>query len=950
MAPSSNTPERDGSRSLRHRNATVSRPLLRRLVVIVLLLIGTWTVLQALAGLVTDVWWYRSVGQIGTFRRRLVASVGLWLLAFSLSAAAVGLTVRRLTTVAQRLRPDGRTVWSGWLSTWTVIATAGSVGPILGNRWEELLLAIHGWRERVGGPAVLGTDPGFSVFRLPILQAITAWLTALAAACALITVLVSAVTGLLERQGERFMSRSRSVINLLVGWLAVMCLGIAGAMWWARFTLASGRRGAFVGLFTTDNRVRVPAFSLLALAALVVSGSCVMVLRPRRRSDVLIRSLGPTVVRTELLLPAVGAATWLTTALLTIGIVPPIYQSWIVKPNSKAAGELKNARLHMEATLAAHNFLPTPGRVATSASPAGLADQVLLWDDSGSTVLSDLVSTQTVRSYYRFRDVDVDRYKIDGKVRPVVISTREIEPASEGGWINRVLTYTHGFGVAIAQADKADDERLQYLLGGFSYGGVSPRLDRPQLFVGDGLSGYAVVGTRVELATPIRPTKPATAIALNSTFRQVAFAIRFGDLDILRGKDITSGSSVMFRRSVVERVRATAPFLRFDADPYPVVLGGRVVWVVDAYTVTDNFPGGQRVDRSQSGVSSRSGLASGFNYVRHSVKAVVDGSSGTVRLYRTDLSDPIVRVWNRAFPTLFRTAETIERDYPGLGEHLRYPRDLLSVQTSLFGTYRHFDPESLISGENQWVPSPDVRGTGEESNAGEASVSRSGDQPSFAANRAAPQYRMLQLEGDATPQFVTVQTTQTATRGEGGILTGMLVGSSDQAGRLSLRFVQVDDTQGFDNAARAIASDETVSRITTPLDQKGSAIQYGPLQPVLLPNSRVLYVRALYVQATRACTGGPCPGASPPRLVRLIGYDGDRVLTSSTAAGLFAASSGSGPTAINDSDDPLQALRDARDALAESERELQEAQRRIDELLEKLSQGVDVPKVSSAQP
>jgi uncharacterized membrane protein (UPF0182 family) len=285
---------------------------------------------------------------------------------------------------------------------------------------------------------------------------------------------------------------------------------------------------------------------------------------------------------------------------------------------------------------------------------------------------------QGLSSFYGVTDLDVDRYSVDGRVQQVLVAARELNAAGipNRTWVSRHLIYTHGCGVIAAPASVAtDDGRPSY---------VDLKVTKPQIYFGDGLDGYSVVNTsQKEQACPDTEAKAYTSeggIRFNSVIRKLALAVNFGEFNLFGSSLITNDSQILLQRDVRSRVEKIAPFLHFDSDPYPVVVDGGVQWVIDAFTTTNRYPYAETANNSQ--LSADSGLNHPFNYVRNSVKAVVDAYSGKVTLYLMDTKDPIARMWKSAFPDLF----TSKKEVPAtLSAHFRYPEDLYRVQTTIFG-------------------------------------------------------------------------------------------------------------------------------------------------------------------------------------------------------------------------------------------------------------------------
>jgi uncharacterized membrane protein (UPF0182 family) len=302
---------------------------------------------------------------------------------------------------------------------------------------------------------------------------------------------------------------------------------------------------------------------------------------------------------------------------------------------------------------------------------------------------------QGLSSFYGVTDLDVDRYSIDGRVQQVLVAARELNAAGipNRTWLARHLLYTHGCGVIAAPASVAtDDGRPSY---------VDLKVTKPQIYFGDRLDGYAVVNTsQKEQACPNTESKAYAGtggVRFNSLIRKLALAINFGEFNLFGSSLITNDSQILLQRDVRSRVEKIAPFLHLDSDPYPVVVDGGVQWVIDAFTTTNRYPYAETANISQ--LSASSGLNHSFNYVRNSVKAVVDAYSGKVTLYLMDTKDPIARMWKAAFPKLF----TSKKEVPAaLSAHFRYPEDLFRVQTNLFGRYQFDDATLFFNRDAAW--------------------------------------------------------------------------------------------------------------------------------------------------------------------------------------------------------------------------------------------------------
>jgi uncharacterized membrane protein (UPF0182 family) len=316
------------------------------------------------------------------------------------------------------------------------------------------------------------------------------------------------------------------------------------------------------------------------------------------------------------------------------------------------------------------------------------------------------------RTAVKITNVDLDRYKIDGELRPVLLAARSSDAGGlpQGGWEQRHLVYTHGDGLAVAPADEVrPDGRPDFesLTGEFE-------VDHPELYFGEGVKNwYAIVGT--ERAQQNGATFDAdTGIAMNSIWRKGALALTQGELDPLVSDYVTDDSQLLYRRDINERLHTMAPFLKFGSDPYPVVADGRITWVIDGYTTSDTYPNSQFANTA--GLAPDSDLTQGrFNYLRASVKATVDAYDGTVTLYRTERQggdDPILDAWSRVYPGAFTPISEMPA---GIRAHLRYPVDMLKVQTNMLGRYHVTDPDLFLDGSRNWVvsgdPGSDIEGS-----------------------------------------------------------------------------------------------------------------------------------------------------------------------------------------------------------------------------------------------
>jgi hypothetical protein len=486
---------------------------------------------------------------------------------------------------------------------------------------------------------------------------------------------------------------------------------------------------------------------------------------------------------------------------------------------------------------------------------------VRLWDPS--RLQATYEKLQEIRRFYQFADVDIDRYQLDDEKRQVVLSVRGLDTAGIPGnsWVNRHLQYTHGYGAVLSSANAVDkDGRPAFLVSG-----VPPRgeidIDEPRVYFGENMPGYAVVRTRqqeVDFQTESGEDQTSTyegtgGVRLGSVFRRAALALRFNDPNIVISSQVTPQSKVIYIRDIKERVRKAAPFLAYDSDPYPVITDGRIVWVQDAYTTTSRYPYAQRAETT--GLRAGSGLSGSFNYVRNSVKVVIDAYNGDMKFHVWDDKDPLVKAYAKAFPSLFSPGDEMS---PDLRNHLRYPEDLFTVQARMYGTYHVTNPDSFYRANDAWDPAQDP-GTGRVSERLEGIQTRTGQQTPAGAPvvtsrmaRIEPTYLLLRLPGDERESFIILQPFVPSSGNDQQInLTAFLTAKSDpgEYGKLQAfvmpRGEQIDGPLVVNNA---IQSTPEIATALTQLDQRGSQALLGNVQVIPIGDS-LLYVRPLYVSS-----------------------------------------------------------------------------------------------------
>ena len=873
--------------------------------------------LRGIARFYTDYLWFDSLGRTDVWARVLLAKVALFLIFTAAFFVLIWVNLLIVDRLAPAVRPPGPE--EEMLSRYHALAAGRSrlirlVVSVLfsllaasgvSNQWEEWLLFVNRKDFGIVDP-LFDTDIGFYVFRLPFLSFLVSWAFAALMILLVVTSIAHYLNGGIRGQVPRGAPRVLPSVKVhLSAILAALALVKAADYWLAQFELTVSARGVVDGALYTDVNAKLPALRLLLLISLFAV--VLLVVNLRRRGWVL---------------PAVAVGLWAFTALVMGNLYPAFVQRFQVDPNTTDR-ESEYTSDNIAGTRAAYSLVPGDDVALEifdykeNPTPAQL--QAAARTVRNTRILDPLTLTDTFekdqgeRDFYRFSSVlDVDRYEVDGELTQVVLAARELNLSELGSWERQHVAITHGYGVAMARANVTDVRGSPVFITGGLPVEVDPaidlQLDVPQIYVGENLDGYALVGaTRDEVDFVDGQGNEASfrydgdgGINMGSFLRQVAFALRFGQLDPLISDFVSSDTSIIYIRDAQDRVRSVAPFLEFDSDAYPVVFGGRIHYVLDAYTTTDRYPYSQGADTSGLGANSDL-AAAGVNYIRNSVKAVVDSYDGGVTLYVMPVQDPIIEAWRSAFPDLFTDFSEMPDD---LRDHLRFPTDLFTVQTNMWAAYQVSEPVALIIGTERWAVAQDP---GRSVLAGGTAEAVVGDRGLLTRRerRVPSYYSLVELPGEDEASFVAlrsfVPTSDDDSRKE---LTAFMVGETRADGTSRLVSYEMSEllAPGPAIVASNISTNPDISRELTLLNDQGSLVDFGDM--LLLPvEDSVLYVRPMYVRAQ---------GTQIPLLAGVIASVGNRTALGKTlgeALGkLYPGTDFSGvalPPVVTDGDAPL---------------------------------------------
>ena len=773
--------------------------------------------------LYTDWLWFQEVGFTTVFTTRLQLSgwlfIGLGAVVFvflfiNLSVAARTAPPDVLWELEDQLGLPGRAILEPLVRRLllpVIAVIAFFAGARATGSWPTVLEYVNRTPFNQTDP-LFGRDLGFYFFVLPFWRLLYAWSTALVAGT---LILVAAVYVLqrslvLTARGPRLAAGARTH---LLGLAAVLLLVRAVGFWLDRFDLLYAPRGFVFGASYSDVHASLPVLQWLVVLAVLCAAACVFqMFRPGWRFLV------------------AGLVVLVVLWVAGLGIAPALLQSYRVKPN-----ELVYERPYIENNIRMTRQAYALDRVAEkdfaaedNLTPAALErnnltiKNIRLWDHR--PLLTTYGKLQEIRTYYKFRDVDVGRYTLNGEYRQVTLSARELSyrDLPSRGWINEHLTYTHGYGLVVGPVNRISPEGLpEFFIKDIPPAGTGglPKITRPEIYYGEIGNEYVLVRTRSqELDYPSGDQNVYTryegrgGIPINSLLRKAAFAARFGALNLLLSNDLTPESRVMIYRDIGARVQEAAPFLKFDRDPYLVIgADGRLVWMIDGYTTSERYPYATPVR--------------GFNYIRNSVKATVDTFHGTVSYYIADPEDPVIRTYAKAFPGLLKPLADMPKD---LQSHIRYPEDLFAVQARMYATYHMQDPQVFYNKEDLWViPRLPQEGRDREME---------------------PYFMIMRLPGERKEEFVLLSGFNPSGRDNMIALMVARMDPPQYGGLIAYQFPKQKLVFGPRNIQARINQDPVISQQIALWNQQGSRVITGSLLAIPIDQS-LIYVQPLYLAA-----------------------------------------------------------------------------------------------------
>ncbi|MBD1916796.1 UPF0182 family protein [Leptolyngbya sp. FACHB-60] len=828
------------------------------------------TLLLVLSGslvhLLTESWWFESVGYASVFWIRIKWQLALGVGSFFVYGGVLWANyqiARRLTRdrVYRFLSRYSDPIQRQQIERFTHLGVAGlvfllSLGVALraSSAWQTVLQFLNPTEFGTPDP-IFQRDIGFYMFKLPLWQGLQDNLLGLLVWSLLLASTVYALKGEVrpERGWKYFLTgEAKAHLCLLLAAIAAL---LAVGFWLDRFSLLYSDSGVIFGAGYTDVHARLQSFWLMGFVTLAVAALFLI-------------ALG----RSGFSLPIFGIVIYLGVLVLVNGMYPWFQQNFVVEPN-----ELTMERPYIEHNIAftrqAYNLtsvvsepFPADNRLDRAVLDANepTVGNIRLWDYA--PLLSTYKQLQEIRLYYNFEDVDVDRYTLNGDYRQVTLSARELPveqlPPEAQNWINRQLKFTHGFGIVMSPVNQVTPNGLPdfFIRNVPPVSTVDLPLDQPRLYYGESTQNYIFTGANTdEFDYPQGDTNASYrytgvgGVPLNSWLRRLAYAFDLGNVRVLISSYFSPETRIHYHRLITDRVRHVAPFLTYDSDPYPAVIDGRIKWVLDGYTSSDRYPYSEPLNRRTDMVSlvenTNPLMRNGVNYIRDAVKVFIDAYDGSLEFYARDRDDPLLATYSQIFPSLFKPIEDLPANYR---EHLRYPQDIFTVQAQMYRAYHMENPEVFYNREDLWR-FPEHGEEGE-------------------VEPMEPYYvimKLPQLEGE---EFMQILPFTPANRDN--MIAWMAGGSDgDNYGKLLLyEFPKQELVFGPTQVEARISQTPEISEQLTLWSQQGSGVIRGTLLVIPVEQS-LLYVQPIYLRADQG---------ELPELRRVIVAYNDRVVMRET--------------------------------------------------------------------
>ena len=821
--------------------------------IVIVALIVLFGILSFGRNVYTDLLWYDSLGFRAIFLKVTLTRIILFAAGAVVTAAVLAASLRLAYVhsageinlpIPTDVVPALRTAIL-WGAVAVIVLLSVIFGSVLAARWELFLKFTNSVPFGQLDP-VYGRDLGFFIFDLPVFSFLQGWALGIGIVTLLATVALNFIN--FSLRGASYDLTGARLVHLSVIAAGIM-LTIAIGHWLDRWALVLSEDGAVFGATYADLNARRPALMIMTIIA--VAAAILML------ANVYLREL-------RIVIGAV--VLWVVLGLLLNSAWPAVIQQFDVTPN-EFAKESEFITRNIEYTRSAfaldrieEAFYPAESTVDRALIEDNLLtiNNIRLWDYRPLSLVYKQI--QLIRLYYDFKDADVDRYYINGEYKQVLLAAREVAPerlaVESQTWVNKTLFYTHGIGIAMSPVTEFTPEgRPEFYAKDIPIGGAIPIglqdgvtppelvVDNPRIYYGESTIDYVIVNSKTEELDyqteegELVRTRYAGngGVQLSSVLQRLAYAWQFGDFNILISGEITPDSRLQYRRQIQERVNSVAPFLQLDGDPYIVAAQGGLFWMQDAYTTTDHYPYSEPTE-----IAPIDGqFSTQINYMRNSVKAVVDAYNGSIQFYIWDEGDPLILTYERIFPDLFMRSDQMPE---GLKSHVRYPQDFFSEQAEKYVKYHMQDPQNFYNNEDLWAVPNEKFGQGDDLQVVE------------------PYYVIMRLPGEVTEEFMLLLPYTPSQRQN---LVGWIGARSDgdAYGKLvAFNFAKDRQVDGPEQVEARIDNDQDISAWFTLRCAEGSTCLRGNLLVIPIGNS-LLYAEPVYIQAQ---------GVQFPELKRVI--------------------------------------------------------------------------------
>jgi hypothetical protein len=818
------------------------------IIVVLALLILFFAIILPFAEFYTDALWYNQLGFQSLFWKTLIAKILMVVIfgVFFFILLYGNLFLARKLPPPQNIDTAGspveefvekaRTVWKkavgiGLVIFCAVAAFISGLGWV--GKWDVLLRFINHTSFGKTDP-VFGKDIGFYVFTYPFERALADWLLGSLIFVLVVTAAVYVLDGgiRLRRGPDMFAPYVKAHLSMLA---AAICLIKAWSYRLNMYELLFSKRGIVYGIGYTDANAQLPALWIMTILALVAAVAFIA-----------------NIWRKGWILPAVAVASIVVVSLLAGTVYPLIIQNYRVKPAERAKEKRYIAR-YIEATREAYKIDAVDVRPYPAETDLDLAAiqrnqatirNIRLWDPRPA--LNSFEQLQSIRQYYRFADIDVDRYTILGDYRQTQLGARELVqenlPPNARTWVNDTLVYTHGYGAVLSPTNDVTEEGNPNLL----VKDIPPasqtniQIKVPQIYFGELSEDYVVVNTTEREFDYAKGDKAVRTkykgqggVKVNSFWRKLLFTLKFRDVNLLFSGQVRNESQVMYVRNIKDRLAKCAPFLKFDNDPYMVISeSGKLYWIADAYTTTDRYPYSEPT----------AGLG---NYVRNSVKAVIDAYSGEVKLFVVDEKDPVIATWRKIFPDIFTSFDEMPVE---LLKHVRYPEDYFTAQANILRTFHMTNPDQFYNKEDEWDFATEVYDAG--------------------AQQMTPYYVIMRIPGEVGEEMVLLVPFTPRKKQNMIAWLGARMDGKNYGKLVNFVFPSGKLVYGPEQIEGRIEQDPEISRQLSLWRQEGSEVIRGNLLVIPIEES-LIYVEPLYLQATQI---------KIPQIKRVIVVYGDQVV------------------------------------------------------------------------